>query len=196
MDNPHRRFGITSPDVFRGLEIVLSRIVCCQDESVWNCTHYLWNTSWEWQNLHWWVWRPFKDKKKEHQKLALLGGATKSRLIQHGWEEGHRIKWNDACIISKAEGWRQRTLEGASVKKSLDIRNVWTHIMIFEMRRSYMGQIDSDILSNTVWQRTVILRTTSNPLKTTGKVQSKHRGELSTLITQISQQKIFVCWFP
>ena len=89
--------------------------------------------------------RPLKVRIKEHQRLAQLGETDKSRLVQHAWNEDHNVKWDEASIISKEEGWRRRKLKEAAFMAitpnpistpSLEIKNVWVPILRSELRRT------------------------------------------------------------
>lgn len=99
---------------------------------------------------------PLKTKIQNHQKLALLGEIIKSSLPQYAWEEDNRIRWNDAFIILKEEGWRKRKHKDATFMKilhnaishsSVDIKNVCP-ILRSELRRSKMALSDSESDSN------------------------------------------------
>ncbi|XP_045477888.1 uncharacterized protein LOC123683035 [Harmonia axyridis] len=96
--------------------------------------------------------RPLDTRVKEHQKLARLGETEKSRLVQHAWDEEHRIKWDEASIISKEERSKRRKLKEAAFMAitpnpismpSLEIKEVWAPIIRSDLRKLNPVQVGS-----------------------------------------------------
>ncbi|XP_045477895.1 uncharacterized protein LOC123683043 [Harmonia axyridis] len=98
--------------------------------------------------------RPLDTRVKEHQKLARLGETEKSRLVQHAWDEEHRIKWDEASIISKEERSKRRKLKEAAFMAitpnpismpSLEIKEVWAPIIRSDLRKLNPVQVGSTL---------------------------------------------------
>lgn len=58
--------------------------------------------------------RLLQVKVKEHQKLTRLGETKKSRILQHCWEEQHRIQWDEATIATREDDPTIRKLKAAT----------------------------------------------------------------------------------
>ncbi|KAJ8915965.1 hypothetical protein NQ315_016642 [Exocentrus adspersus] len=58
--------------------------------------------------------RPVKVRINEHQTLTRLGNTGKLRIARHVWEEQHQMRWDQATIIAKQQGWKKRKLKEAA----------------------------------------------------------------------------------
>jgi hypothetical protein len=77
---------------------------------------------------------------KEHKHNLKQGLLEKSKLVQHAYEEGCRIKWDEAKAIQKEPNtiyrkYKESYLENTISQPSLELSPFWLPIIKEEIRR-------------------------------------------------------------
>jgi hypothetical protein len=81
---------------------------------------------------------------KEHKYNLTQGFLEKSKLVQHAYEEGHKICWNEAKVLQIGpnttyrkykESAHMSLLDHPISQPSLDISPIWTPVITAEVKR-------------------------------------------------------------
>jgi predicted GIY-YIG superfamily endonuclease len=94
--------------------------------------------------------RPLEVRIKEHKYNLTQGLLKKSKLAQYAYEEGHKIRWNEAKVLKietnttyrkYKESAHMALLDHPISQPSLDISPIWTPVITAEVNRLQRHQV-------------------------------------------------------
>ena len=86
--------------------------------------------------------RALQIRVNEHKNLAKKGLTEKSRIVEHAWNENHKIQWSNAKIVAKESNSIKRKLKEAAYialtqdpisQPSIELKSIWIPLLRKEM---------------------------------------------------------------
>jgi hypothetical protein len=94
--------------------------------------------------------RPSAVRIKKHKYNLTQSLLEKSKLVQHAYEEGHRIRWKEAKVLQiehnityrkYKESTHMSLLDHPISQLSLDISPIWTPVITAEVKNLQLLQV-------------------------------------------------------